>query len=59
MIFNKQDHAPTGITATIAFNRLSTLALRGFKLSNPDIEFYGFELWEFSGSQFYLINHQI
>jgi hypothetical protein len=53
--FNKQVHAPIGITATIAFSRLSTLSLRGFELSDPNIESYGFKLWEFSGSQTYLL----
>jgi hypothetical protein len=53
--FNKQSNAPISVTATIAFGRLSTLSLSGFKLSDTDIESYGFELWEFSDSQTHLL----
>jgi hypothetical protein len=52
--FNKKAQSPKHIKATDAFSRLSTVSSNGFKMSNPDIEFYGFELWEFSGSQTYL-----
>ena len=56
--FNKQIHAPIGdIIATKAFNRLSTLNdSSGHKMSDPNIESYGFELWEFSGNQVYLFS---
>ena len=53
--FNTQPHAPIGITAIVAFGRLSSVAPNGYKISNPEIEFLGFELWEFSGSQTYLL----
>jgi hypothetical protein len=56
--FNKQANAPSGITATIAFGRLSALSPHGFKMVNVDIESYGFELWEFSGSQAYLLEDE-
>ncbi|GEM_PF-39185 len=49
--FNKKINSPHGIIATTAFNRLSTLSTNGYKISNPIIESYGFELWEFSGNQ--------
>jgi len=54
-IFNKPPLPPTGITAIVAFSRLSSVATNGFKMSNPDIEYYGFELWEFSYDQIYLL----
>lgn len=54
-IFNKQPHSPIGITATAAFSRLSSVVTNGFKMSNPDIESYGFELWEFPDNQIYLL----
>lgn len=49
--FNKQINSPLGIRATAAFNRLSILSTDGFKVSDPVIESFGFELWEFSGNQ--------
>ena len=50
--FNKQAMSPSPtITATTAFNRLDTIAARGLHMSNPDIEAYGFEFWEYSGNQ--------
>jgi hypothetical protein len=51
--FNKQSMSPPTIIATTAFNRLSTLAPSGLKMSNPAIEAFGFELWEYSGNQVY------
>lgn len=54
--FNKQALAPIGITAIIAFSRLSSITPNGYKMSNPEIESFGFELWEFSGSQTYLLS---
>ncbi len=57
--FNKKAHAPYGITATIAFSRLSTLSSNGFQMSNPVIEAFGFELWEFSGTQTYLLQRDL
>lgn len=54
--FNKQSLSPIGISAIIAFSRLSSITPNGFKMSNPEIESFGFELWEFSGSQTYLLS---
>ena len=51
--FNKQSTAPPTITATTAFNRLGTLVTHGLRMSNPDIEAFGFEFWEYSGNQVY------
>lgn len=51
--FNKQSMAPPAITAITAFNRLGILATGGLRMSNPTIEIFGFEFWEFSGKQFY------
>jgi hypothetical protein len=51
--FNKQSMSPPTITATTAFNRLGTLITVGLKMSNPDIEAFGFEFWEYSGNQAY------
>ncbi|MDR3286468.1 MAG: hypothetical protein LBT27_03390 [Prevotellaceae bacterium] len=53
--FNKQAHSPQNITATNAFNRLNTLAQNGFKMSYPDIETFGFEYYEYSGNQIYVL----
>lgn len=52
--FNKQAMSPPTIQATTAFNRVNTIN-RGFKMSNPDIEALGFELWEYSGNQVYTL----
>jgi hypothetical protein len=55
-IFSKQPIVPSiQIEAISAFNRLSTLSSNGYKMSNREIEGLGFELWEFSGSQTYLL----
>jgi hypothetical protein len=51
---NKQSKAPPSIEATTAFSRVNTYSKNGFRMSNPDIESLGFELWEFSGTQTYL-----
>lgn len=48
---NSQSTAPATITATSAFNRLSTITSDGLKLTNPVVESLGFELWEYSGNQ--------
>ncbi|MDF2382182.1 hypothetical protein JMG10_11930 [Nostoc ellipsosporum NOK] len=53
--FNKQAMAPATITATTAFNRLSTVATGGFRMANADIEALGFDLWEYSGNQVYTL----
>lgn len=53
---NRQSTAPAIITATTAFNRVSTLAPHGFLLTNTDIQNFGFELWEYSGNQTILLN---
>jgi hypothetical protein len=49
--FNKQSVSPAGITATVAFNRLSSAFAGGFKMSFPQIETLNFEYWEFQGLQ--------
>jgi len=54
--FNKQPHTPIGIIATTAFSRLSSIVSNGYKMSDSDIESFGFELWEFSGNQTYLLS---
>ncbi len=51
--FNKQSMGPPSITATTAFGRLSALVSGGLNTPNPDIEAFGFEFWEYSGSQVY------
>ncbi len=51
--FSKQSMSPPTITATTAFNRLGTLVRGGFRMSNPDMEAFGFEFWEYSGNQVY------
>lgn len=51
--FNKQSVAPSTITATSAFGRFNKLIKNGLKMSNPDIEAFGFEFWEYSGDQVY------
>lgn len=52
--FNKQAMAPPTITATTAFNRGNTIN-RGLKMSNLGIEALGFELWEYSGNQVFIL----
>ncbi len=49
--FNKQTNAPALLSATTAFNRLSTLFQDGFKMSHPGIEGHNFEFWEYLGEQ--------
>ncbi|MDI9364302.1 MAG: hypothetical protein QM541_05075 [Flavobacterium sp.] len=51
--FNKQSMSPPTITATTAFGRLASLTTGGLRMSNPDIEAFGFEFWEYSGNQVY------
>ncbi|MEI6434794.1 MAG: hypothetical protein WCP32_08110 [Bacteroidota bacterium] len=54
---NKQVSSPSPtITATIAFNRIGTLAQNGFKLSNSDIASLGFELFEYMGNHIIQLN---
>ncbi|MDR2650695.1 MAG: hypothetical protein LBC68_00040 [Prevotellaceae bacterium] len=53
--FNKKAQAPKHIKATDAFSRLATLSENGYKMSNPDIETFDFELWEFSGNQTFFL----
>lgn len=52
-LFNKQSMSPPTIIATTAFNRLGTLVTNGLRMSNPAIEVFGFEFWEYSGNQVY------
>jgi hypothetical protein len=54
--FNKKIQAPQSIRATNTFRRQSFVLSHGSKMSNPDIESYNFELWEFSGNQTYLFS---
>jgi hypothetical protein len=54
--FNKPPLPPAGITAPAAFSRLSLLTPYGFSSPNADIESYGFEFWEFSSHQTYLLS---
>lgn len=49
--FNKKPNSPLGITAVTAFNRVNTISQNGLKMSNPDIENYGFDLYEYSAEQ--------
>ena len=51
--FNKQSMSPPTINAPTAFNRLNTIVTNGLKMSNPAIEAFGFEFWEYSGNQVY------
>jgi hypothetical protein len=53
--FNKPPLPPNRIIAPIAFGRLSLLAPYGIHTRNSDIESYGFEFWEFSTPQTYLL----
>jgi hypothetical protein len=54
--FNKQSMSPPTIIATSAFNRLGSLITGGLRMSNPDIEAFGFEFWEYYGNQVYILN---
>jgi hypothetical protein len=56
--FNKPPTSPTGITATDAFNRLSSISSNGINTPNPDIEACGFEFWEFCDNQTYLLKDE-
>jgi hypothetical protein len=49
--FNKKAVAPAGITAPTAFGRINTIGSNGLKMSNPAIESFSFELFEFAGNQ--------
>ncbi|KAA6310019.1 hypothetical protein EZS27_038603, partial [termite gut metagenome] len=57
--FNKLPSPPQGITATNAFNRLSSISPNGIHTPNPDIEAWGFEFWEFCDNQTYLLSLDI
>ena len=49
---NKQSASPSPtIIATLAFNRINSLTINGLKLSHPQIEALGFELYEYTGNQ--------
>jgi hypothetical protein len=54
--FNKPPLPPTSISAPIAFNRLYSLTPDGIYTRILDIESYGFEFWEFSGTQVCLLS---
>ncbi len=49
--FNKQSSSPATLTATTAFNRLPNFYTDGFQMSNPEIEAYGFDFYEYTGEQ--------
>lgn len=49
--FNKKPNTPKTIIAVNAFNRVNAISPDGFKMSDPDIESYGFSLFEYSGEQ--------
>jgi len=51
--FNKRVVSPPIINAGNAFNRISTVVPQGLQLENPIIESYGFELYEYTGGQFF------
>jgi hypothetical protein len=53
--FNKQSMAPGFLNVSPAFNRLNTLTRGGLQMKNSIIEGYGFEFWEFSGNQVYIL----
>jgi hypothetical protein len=55
--FNKKAQRPSAtINATDSFNRFNTtLPVHGSQMTDTEIEKFGFELWEFSGSQTYLL----
>jgi hypothetical protein len=56
--FNKLPTSPKDINATDAFNRLSSISPNGIKISNPDIEAFGFEFWKFRDNQTYLLKDE-
>jgi hypothetical protein len=47
--FNKKTNSPPTINATSAFNRINTVAMNGLQMSNPDIEAFDFQLFEYYG----------
>lgn len=49
--FNKKPNSPSEISAVNAFDRVNSISKNGFRMSNPDIESYGFSLYEYSGEQ--------
>ena len=53
--FNKKYQSPRDIRAISAFNRINSYSQNGYKMSDSDIESYGFELWEFSGNQTFVL----
>jgi hypothetical protein len=54
-IFNKQTSAPPPINAISAFNRITTHTPNGIPLSNQFIESFGFELYEYTGGQCFVL----
>ena len=59
--FNKPQLPPIGssITAPVSFNSLSLITPYGIHTRNSDIESYGFEFWEFSTPQTYLLSFSV
>lgn len=53
--FNKKAQAPQVLNATKAFNRISDIQENGYRMPDTDIESLGFELWEFSGDNKYIL----
>ncbi|GHU97509.1 hypothetical protein FACS189483_03680 [Spirochaetia bacterium] len=54
--FIKKAPDPYPVTAPSAFTRQERLSSYGSKLSNPEIEKYGFELYRYSDTQSYTFN---
>lgn len=48
--FNKQAAAPLTIIATAAFNQINQIVPNGLRMSDPIIEGYGFEFYEYAGN---------
>jgi hypothetical protein len=54
--FNKKTNSPPTINATSAFNRINTVALNGLQMSNPDIEAFDFQLFEYYGGHVFTMS---
>lgn len=54
--FNKKPQSPSNrVNAIDSFGRLKNIPPHGYLTPNPDIEALGFEFWEISGKQTYLL----
>jgi hypothetical protein len=54
--FNKKTQAPPRINATSAFSRINNYSKYGYKISSPNMAQFGFEFWQYSGTQTLLLN---